>query len=65
MLRADNAPHPQVIGVFYKVTVQAMLLSGTETWNLDPSALKHTEGFHLWAAWHMLRKRPQRELDGS
>jgi hypothetical protein len=52
-----------VCGKFYKATVQAVLLYGSKTWNLTPSAMKRLEGFHLRAAWkmaaeHVLRRDP-------
>ena len=52
VLRADNAS-PRVCGMFYKATVQAILLYGSETWNLTPTALRTLEGFHLRAARRM------------
>ena len=64
-IRAKNAS-PRVCGVFYKVTVQLILLFGSETWNLSPKSLKSLEGFHLWAAWRMAGKRPPTKLgDGT
>ena len=33
VLRAENAS-PRVCGLFYKATVQAVLLFGSETWNM-------------------------------
>ncbi len=50
VLRAENAS-PKVCGVFYKATIQAVLLFGSETWNLALSGLKCLEGFHMRAAW--------------
>ncbi len=50
VLRAENAS-PKVCDVFYTATIQAVLLFGSETWNLAPLGLKCLEGFHLWAAW--------------
>jgi hypothetical protein len=64
VLRAENAP-PKVCGVFYKATIQAVLLFGSETWNLAPSGLKCLEGFHLRAAWRMSGKRPMKRPDGT
>ena len=65
VLRADNAS-PRVCGMFYKATVQAVLLFGSETWCLTPAALKSLEGFHLRAAWRMASdNKPQREADSS
>jgi hypothetical protein len=49
ILRAENAS-PKVCGVFYKATVQTVLLFGSETWKLSSSSLKSLEGFHIWAA---------------
>ena len=65
VLRAENAS-PRVCGLFYKATVQAVLLFGSETWNLTPSSMKRLEGFHLQAAWRMARKyKPRKEPDGT
>ncbi len=50
VLRAENAS-PKVCVVFYKATIQAVLLFGSETWNLALSGLACLEGFHLRAAW--------------
>ena len=64
-MRADNAS-PHVCGVFYKVTVQLiLLLFGSETWNLSPVSLKSLEGFHTRAAWRMAGKRPLKLPDGT
>ena len=49
VLRAEIAS-PKVSGVFYKATIQAVLLFGSEAWNLAPSGLACLEGFHLRAA---------------
>jgi hypothetical protein len=51
--------------VFYKATVQAVLLFGSETWKLSPSSLKSLEGFHIWAACCMAGKMPTRNPDGT
>ena len=52
--------------MFYKATVQAVLLLGSETWNLTPAALKSLEGFHLRATWYMARvNKPCRNPDRS
>ena len=64
VLRAENAS-PRVCGMFYKATVQAVLLFGSETWNLSPLAMKSLEGFHMRAAWWMVHdNKPCREPDG-
>ena len=63
-MRAENAS-PRVSGLFYKVTVQLILLFGSETWNLSPTSLKSLEGFHIRAAWCMTGKRPLKLLDGT
>ena len=49
VLRAENAS-PQSCRMFYKATVQAILVFGSGTWNLSPLAIKCLEGFHLRAA---------------
>ncbi len=64
MLRAENAT-PKTCGMFYKATVQAVLLYGSETWSLSPLSMKCLEGFHICAAWRMSGKNPERNVDGS
>ncbi len=62
MLRAENTS-PKVCGVFYKATVQAVLLFGSETWKLSPLSLKSLEGFHIRAARCMAGMQPARNHD--
>ncbi len=64
MLQSENAT-PKTCGMFYKATVQAMLLYGSETWSLSPLSMKCLEGFHIRAAWQMSGKRPEWNKDGS
>ncbi len=52
-------------GMFYKATVQSVLLYGSETWSLSPLSMKRLEGFHIRAAWQMSGKRPEQKEDGS
>ena len=59
LLRMDNAT-PRVSGMFYKATIQAVLLFGSETWNLTPTALEQLEGFHVKAAWRMAKEHKPR-----
>ena len=49
VLWAQNAS-PHVCGMFYKDTVQSVLLFASEMWNLSPMAMKCLKGFHLKAA---------------
>jgi hypothetical protein len=63
-IRAENAS-PSACSIFYKATVQLILLFGSETWNLSPQSLKCLEGFHLRAAWRMAGKRPTKLPDGT
>ncbi len=64
VLRAENAS-PKVCGVFYKATVQAVLLFGSETWKLSPLSLKSLEGFHIRAVHRMAGKMPTKNPDGT
>jgi hypothetical protein len=64
VLQAENVT-PQMCGMFYKATVQAVLLYGSETWSLSPSSMKCLEGFHICAARQMSGKRPVRKEEGS
>jgi hypothetical protein len=63
-IRAENAS-PRACGIFYKATVQSILLFGSKTWNLSSQSLKCLEGFHLWVAWRMSGKRPKKLPDGT
>ncbi len=64
VLRAEYAT-TKTSGMFYKVTVQAVLLYGSETWSLSPLSMKHLEGFHICAMWRMSGKRLVRKEGGS
>ena len=57
MLRGENAT-PKVCGMFYCVTVQAVLLFGSETWNLASSAIKVVEELHVRAVQRMADALP-------
>ena len=46
------------LGMFYKATVQVVLLYGIETWSLSLTSVKRHEGFHILAAWRMSSQRP-------
>ncbi len=62
-IRPENAS-PHVCSMFYKATVQSILLFGSKTWNSSPVSLKSLEGFHIRAAWRMAGKRPMKLPDG-
>ena len=52
--------------MFYKATVQAVLLSGRETWNLIPTAMKRLKGSHIQTAYWMARiNKPRRSPDNE
>ena len=57
-LMTENAS-PRVCGMFYKATVQSVLLFGRETWCLAHAALKSLEGFHFKAARCMMGMLPR------
>ena len=44
--------------MFYKATVQVVLLYANETWNIPRSALATLEGFHIGAAQRMTNMMP-------
>ena len=51
--------------MFYKATVQAVLLFGSETWNVSTAMLARLEGFHIRAAYRMARNnKPLRNARG-
>jgi hypothetical protein len=47
---------PRIAAKFYKAVVQAILLYGSETWNLTKWALAKLEGFHVRTAYNMARE---------
>ncbi len=63
VLNAENVS-PQTSDVFYKATDMAVLLFGSETWNLAPLSLRRLQGFHIWAAWRMAGTGPWRNQGG-
>jgi hypothetical protein len=52
---------PQVAAKFYKAFVQAILLYGSETWNLTAPALARLEGFHICVAYKMAWEHQPRQ----
>ena len=50
--------------MFYQAVVAAVLLYGSESWVLPPSALKVPEGFHVEGTQHMIGMQPQRRKVG-
>ena len=64
VLRKENAS-AKVSGMFYKATVQAVLLFGSETWVMTPALLRGLEGFHVRAARRMTGMMPRKKYDGS
>ncbi len=64
VLRSENAS-PKVCGVFYKATIRAVLLFGSDMWNLALLGMACLEGFHLRAAWRMSGRHPWKRPDGT
>jgi hypothetical protein len=64
VLRAENAT-ARTSGMFYKMTVQAFLLYGSEIWRLSPTSVTRLEGFHIWAAWQKSGLQPEKKPNGS
>ena len=52
-------------GTFYLATGQAVLLFGSEGWNITPSALAPLEGFHLQSARRMAGMPPTESQNGK
>ena len=57
ILAKEEIPAP-VAGMFYQAVVGAVLLYGSESWNLPPSAKRTLEGFHVEAARRLTGMRP-------
>jgi hypothetical protein len=54
VLWSKNAS-PHVNATFYKAIVLIILLYGSKTWVLSRTALAHLEGFHICAAYRMVK----------
>ena len=62
VLRAEHAS-PRVCGMFYRATIQLILLYGSETWTVAPADLTMMEGFHVPAARCMTGMMPRKMGD--
>ena len=57
---------PKIYRMFYKVTIQAVLLYKSKLWNLTQAMMRKLEGFHITAAYWMARThKPQENNNGS
>ena len=64
VLKGEHAS-PKVCAKFYRAVVQAVLLYGSETWNLSAASLKRLEGFNIRCAWRMAEEHKPRRVEGS
>ena len=60
VLERESVP-PRVAGMFYQVVVASVLLYGSESWVVSPSALRELDGFHVEAARRLTGMRPRKE----
>jgi hypothetical protein len=60
VLQRENAP-PRVSTKFYKAIVQSVLLYGSESWVLSPTVMARLEGFHIHAAYRMVKEHVPRQ----
>jgi hypothetical protein len=63
VLRNKNIS-PHIAASFYKAVVQAILLYGSETWVLSRTALVRLEGFHIRAAYRMVKMHKPKQGPG-
>ena len=57
---------PKECGMFYKATIQAVLLYGSKSWNLTTAMMRRLEDVHITTAYRMARThKPQENNDGS
>ena len=59
LLEKEEVP-PRVAGMFYQAVVASILLYGSESWVLPPSALWALEGFHVEAARRLTGMRAKK-----
>ena len=55
----------RVTGRFYVVVVQAVIIFGSDTWELTPRLDKSLDGFHHCTVWRMVFMVPKRQQDGT
>ena len=58
-LERESVP-PRVAGTFYQAIVAFVLLYGSKSWVVSPSALRELEGFHVEAARRLTGMRPRK-----
>ena len=56
---------PTVCSLFYKATIQAVLLFGRETWNVSPASMRSLDWFHLRVSRCMTSMMPRRSPNGK
>ena len=49
-----------MVGMFYQAVVASVLLYGSESWAVWPSALREMEGFHVEAVRRLTGMRPRK-----
>jgi hypothetical protein len=59
VLQNENTS-PFVAAQFYQAVVQAVLLYGSETWVISPTAMARLEGFHIRATYQMAKTHKPR-----
>jgi hypothetical protein len=64
VLRSKNAT-PRVAAKFFKAVAQAVLLYGSERWNLTKAVLARLEGFHVQAAYRMAQVHRPKQVAGN
>ena len=63
VLERESVP-PRVAGMFCQAVVASVLLDGSKSWVVSPSALWELEEFHVEAAQRLTGMRP-REVEGK
>ena len=64
VLRVENIPAP-ICAMFYKAVVMAVLLYGSESWNVPTAEMAALEGFHVAAARNLTGMRPRQLPNGT
>ena len=62
VIAKDSVPAP-IAGMFFRVVVESVLLYGSETWSLSPTALRCLDGFQVEAARRFTGMLPKKRGD--
>ena len=61
----QEGANTQVLGIYFKAVIQAVLLFGSKTWTATPCMGQDLGGFHNKVALRIMGQKPQQIMNGS